>query len=270
MCELFCLSSSVPTTATFSMAEFARHGGDSGPYSDGWGIVFYDGADLNLVREAGAASDSQTLKFIRSNDFSSKTIVSHIRHATQGEVSLRNTQPFCRELRGRRHSFAHNGDLYGLAELVGSDSDYFNPVGETDSERLFCLLLERLRPIWSAATPPTLAQREKVVADLAAEVRSLGPANFIYSDGEYVFVHGHKRKQLGSGEIRPPGLYWLQRSCVGDDLPIIDGFQMNEPGQLPIVQKVVLIASVPLTDEPWIPLEEGELMVIKEGQQIIL
>ena len=270
MCELFCLSSSVSTNATFSMAEFARHGGDAGPHRDGWGIVFYDGRDLNLIREAGAASDSQTLKFIRNNDFSSKTIVSHIRHATQGEISLKNTQPFCRELGRRRHSFAHNGDLYGLENLIGSDSDYFNPVGETDSERLFCLLLERLRPIWSARTVPTLAQREQVVADLAAQIRPLGPANFIYSDGEYVFVHGHQRKQAGSGEMRPPGLYWLERDCVGDDLPAIDGLQMNEPGQLPIVQKVVLVASVPLTDELWIPFEEGELMVIKEGRRIIV
>jgi len=37
--------------------------------------------------------------------------MSRIRYATQGEVSFRNTQPFSRELAGKQHVCAHNGDL---------------------------------------------------------------------------------------------------------------------------------------------------------------
>ena len=40
--------------------------------------------------------------------------ISHIRHAARGSLSLANTQPFTRELAGRSHVFAHNGDLPGV------------------------------------------------------------------------------------------------------------------------------------------------------------
>ena len=42
MCELFAMSSRVPATVTFSLEEFARHGGLTAPHKDGWGIVYYD------------------------------------------------------------------------------------------------------------------------------------------------------------------------------------------------------------------------------------
>ena len=33
----------------------------------------------------------------------------------------------------------------------------------------------------------------------------------------------------------------------------------------PMAQELVLIASVPLTDEPWEPLEEGLVIALKQG-----
>jgi glutamine amidotransferase len=41
MCELFAISSFEPTNVTFSLDEFSKHGGLTGPHKDGWGIVFY-------------------------------------------------------------------------------------------------------------------------------------------------------------------------------------------------------------------------------------
>ncbi|MES9904747.1 MAG: class II glutamine amidotransferase [Sedimenticola sp.] len=40
MCELFAMSSLEPASVSFSMEEFSRHGGLSGPHRDGWGIAF--------------------------------------------------------------------------------------------------------------------------------------------------------------------------------------------------------------------------------------
>ena len=33
----------------------------------------------------------------------------------------------------------------------------------------------------------------------------------------------------------------------------------------PIAQELTLAASVPLTDEPWEPIAEGEVIAVKEG-----
>ena len=108
MCEPFCLSSRVPTRATFSLEKFAKRGGAGGPI-DGWGIAFHEGLDARLYKEPEPAADSAWLRFIRHRQLSSRLVLSHIRRATRGPVTLANTQPFIREFGGHVHVFAHNG-----------------------------------------------------------------------------------------------------------------------------------------------------------------
>jgi len=90
-----------------------------------------------------------------------------------------NTQPFARELGGHVHLFAHNGGLGGIDVLFARSVHRFHPVGDTDSERGFCLLLDRLVKIWEGAS---LDARLAVVEAFAAEMRPLGIANFLYSE----------------------------------------------------------------------------------------
>lgn len=66
MCELFALSSRVPTTVSFSLQRFAQRGGLQGKTLDGWGLAYYDGRDLRLYREPEPARDSVWLPFIGS------------------------------------------------------------------------------------------------------------------------------------------------------------------------------------------------------------
>ncbi|MFI4999193.1 MAG: class II glutamine amidotransferase, partial [Reyranellales bacterium] len=51
MCELFCLSSRLPTRATFSLRAFADRGGPGGRSVDGWGVALHDGRDVRLYKE---------------------------------------------------------------------------------------------------------------------------------------------------------------------------------------------------------------------------
>ena len=53
MCELLALSSNQPATVSFSLMQFAAHGGFSGPHKDGWGIGYYQMLHLDLY-DAGA------------------------------------------------------------------------------------------------------------------------------------------------------------------------------------------------------------------------
>lgn len=259
MCELFCLSSRVPTRTTFSLERFAQRGGAGGPV-DGWGIAFHEGHDVRLYKEPEPAADSSWLRFIQHRQLPSRLVLSHIRRATRGEVSLANTQPFVRELGGRMHVFAHNGRLDGIEDV--RQPHRFSPVGDTDSELAFCMLLERLVPIWSSGRVPSLDERRAVVARFAADMRRLGPANFLYADGEALFAHGHRRIQHGT--IAPPGLWHLSRECsVDTDALAQAGVTIKTDSQ---PQQIALLASVPLTNEPWRPLNEGELLAVANGQ----
>jgi predicted glutamine amidotransferase len=161
MCELFAMSALHPTTVRMSLEEFSRHGGLSGPHKDGWGIGWYEDRDFRLVKERDPAASSACVRFIQTNPFSSSLVLSHIRKATLGPVASRNCQPFVRELGGAWHSFAHNGDLKGLAGHSRLRAEGFRPIGETDSELAFCALLDALRPLWSRGALPPIAERSR-------------------------------------------------------------------------------------------------------------
>ncbi len=263
MCELLALSTSQPARLTFSLHTLASRGGLNGTTHDGWGVAFYQGADVALFREPLAADGSALVSYLETQGPSTKLAISHIRHATQGTVQFSNTQPFIRELGGRTQVFAHNGDLPGIE--VALKLGAYRPVGQTDSEFAFCALLGRLQSLWDGVMLPTLDARLSLLAAFAAELRQLGPANFLYADSDALFAHGHRRLQKGRGPAEPPGLWTLQQHCApADALP-------TQTAGVSIAQEErvsLLIASVPLTDEAWQPMLEGELVAVRDGQLI--
>jgi predicted glutamine amidotransferase len=261
MCELFAMSSHLATSFGLSMRRLASHGSPGGHLADGWGIACYDGNDARVLREPEPAADSAWVRFIDGHRLRSRIALAHIRHATQGDVSLANTQPFARELGGRMHLFAHNGMLAGIEQTIGATCRRFRPVGTTDSEVAFCALLERLAPLW-VSDAPGAGERIEVVTRFAAALRAIGPANFIYADGELLFAHGHCRTQA-DGRIAPPGLTMLRRRCAVDldTLPQAGVAVEPQTGK----QVLTLFASVPLSDETWRALEEGEIVVVRDG-----
>lgn len=210
MCELIAISSQRSTQLTLSLQTLSAHSGDTSTTRDGWGVAFYQGKDVALFREPMAASDSPLVHFLQSQGLSTTLAISHIRHARRGALDLSDTQPFLRELAGREHVFAHNGNLPGIDSAESMAFDRYRPVGTTDSEHAFCALLERLHGLWKiASTPPTVQERRLVITAFAADLCKLDPANFIYADGEVLFAHGNRRIQAATGRIAPPGLFLI-------------------------------------------------------------
>lgn len=262
MCELFAMSSRVPAIVRMSLRELARHGGGSAPHADGWGIACYQGLDVRLIKDASPAVNSPWIPFIREHQLLSPIVLVHLRRATQGGVAYVNTQPFARELGGRMHTFVHNGDLTGIFSDKRFALGGFRTIGQTDSELAFMALLARLGPLWRHdAKSPELEARLAIVDQFASELRTLGPANFLYSDGEVVFAHGHRRRQ-SDGRIAPPGLWCLHRSCTDEPHDVAGPVEVSAP------QEVTLVASVPLTQEAWTPLAEGQLIVVNAGRAL--
>ena len=266
MCELFAMSSAVATEVSFSLDEFSKHGGLTDHHRDGWGIAYYSQNTARIIKESTAASNSACMNFVKNYSINSHIIMSHIRYATQGELSLRNTQPFSRELTGKEHVFIHNGDL--KLDDKKYSNNRFQPMGETDSEKAFCYLMGEMATIWSG-NPPILEERHQVFNDFAGEMQALGIANFIYSDSEYVYIYSDKRVVNGKSnpekKVTLPGLFVLKRSCAVDIFESdINGFNMKKDQQ-----HVVLVSSVPLNDENWVALEPKQCLVLQAGEIIL-
>ncbi len=158
MCELFGLSSGRPVSFTCSLRRFAAHGSREGPNHDGWGIAAYEGREARIIKEPAAAAQSEWERFVEKHGVTSPLVIAHIRHASVGSNSFANTHPFERELGGVRHVFAHNGNVVDIRREPPTLGG-FHPIGDTDSEYAFCVLLNRLTGAWRGPEPPSAATR---------------------------------------------------------------------------------------------------------------
>jgi len=261
MCELFAISSKLPTKVTFSLEEFSRHGGKTKTICDGWGLAFYEGVYAQVFREAEPAAYSEWMYFLQNHQHQSQCVISHIRRATQGGRALRNTQPFSREMGGHRHVFCHNGNLKNIRHEVKPKN--FTPIGETDSEYAFCYLMGEMGKLWRQEKP-SLNQRAEVVKAIFDRFSALGPANFLYCDGDYLYAYANKRTQA-NGRIEPPGMYYLCRDCECDhETQSLSGVEVKH-SKVDSSQTLVLFASVPLSNEKWLPFEPNQLIIAREG-----
>ena len=253
MCELLGLNSNVPTAATFSFSGLSARGGQTGDHVDGFGMAFHDGEGCRVFRDEGRACDSPVADFLRRHPLRARTVLAHVRKATQGAVGLANCHPFQREWLGRHWLFCHNGDLGAHRPPLDGRA---LPAGSTDSEWAFCWLLAQLgRRFASAPDWPELAP---VLAELVPQLAAHGVFNMLLTDGRALYAHASTK------------LSWVQRRhpyarprLVDCDLEI-DLASANGPSD-----RMVVVATRPLTTgEPWRVFEPGELRVFVAGRSV--
>ncbi len=251
MCELLALNSNVPTAATFSFCGFSARGGHTGDHADGWGMAFHDGDGCRVFIDTGRACDAPLAEFLRVHPLRARTVLAHVRKATQGAVDLANCHPFQREWLGRHWLFCHNGDLQDFHPTLDGS---FLPVGRTDSERAFCWLMQQLRRRFSTAPDWTLLA--PVLAELVPVIVRHGTFNMLLTDGRAVYAHASTR------------LVWLERqhpfarARLVDREVEIDLAVANAPDDC-----MTVIATRPLThDEAWRHFVPGELRAFADGR----
>ena len=176
MCELLGLSAQYPVTLEMSFQKLMQRAELDNPH--GWKAVFYEQNDAYLFREPRPASNSQLANLLAECGIESCLVISHIRKATTGPIELRNTHPFSREIQGRLHSFAFNGNVPGVFDL-GLKLTRFLPIGVTDGEYTFCWLLEQLADRvdnidWKFSA--------SILKSFGEQLATMGPTNFLYSD----------------------------------------------------------------------------------------
>ena len=263
MCELVAMSASGPHTVRYELDLCAAEGGERHRNRDGWGILFAQDRDAYLFREPDPAATSELARMVVRDERPCKHLIAHVRRASAGEPALANTYPFDRIVHGKRNAFAHNGDLPGIEDHKDAREFIPHRIGDTDSELAFLMLLDRLR----GTKTTDAAERLDVFARFAAEMRELGSANFLFFDGEYLFVHADRRRfetEDGLTEPREPGLNI--RSF--DDSHRGDRWTARGASIEEISGPLHLFASVPLDPEGWEPLPRGTVIVLKDGKTV--
>lgn len=252
MCELLGMSANVPTDICFSFAGLMQRGGGTGPHKDGWGIAFYEGKGVRCFHDPNPSVDSRIANLIKEHPIKSHVVVSHIRQANVGNVTLENTHPFQRELWGYTWTFAHNGQLDKA--LFSKKLSYYQPVGTTDSEFAFCWMLGEIRKQFPER-PENLAELSALIQTLAEELRELGVFNMLLSESTALFAF------CGSK------LSWITRCAPFGEASLtdcdmtVDFMKETTPNDI-----VTVIATVPLTEnERWNTINPGQLVTFVKG-----
>lgn len=247
MCQLLGMNANTPTDVMFSFTGLATRADE---HKDGFGIAFFEDRGLRLFVDPHSALDSPVADMVKRYPIRSDNVIAHIRKATQGRVALENTHPFARELWGRYWVFAHNGDLKGFQpRLHGA----FRPVGDTDSERAFCWLMQELAK--AHANVPTVAELSATLRELMPAIARHGTFNLLLSNGQALWAHASTH------------LHWLVRehpfcrATLADEDVSVDFAALTTPSD-----RVAVIATEPLTaGEPWQTFAPGELKVFVDG-----
>ncbi|CAN0175023.1 unnamed protein product, partial [Hapterophycus canaliculatus] len=143
------IQANTPTDFCFSFRGFRERGGRTGRHVDGWGVAFFEGKGFRNFCDSLPSALSPIANLICTYPIKTRTVIAHVRMATQGKVRLENVHPFSRELWGSYWIFAHNGDVPAAKDvtksgLLHTKSKRYTPVGTTDSEAVFCYFLNCL------------------------------------------------------------------------------------------------------------------------------
>lgn len=254
MCELLGLNANHKTTIVRSFTSLAERGGNSAPHRDGWGITFYEGAKgCRTFKDTDPSCCSAVSAFVQNNAIESELTIAHIRQANRGNVKTENTHPFTRVMWGRCWTMAHNGQLDKNIQLDVGD---FIPLGQTDSELAFCWILNEVKNAFPI--PPENARvLFEFIAQKARYLNSKGVFNMLLTDGDYLFAFCGKK------------LAWLKRQAPFGVVEYTEGKGVHDLSEVYDKNHIVtLIATQPLTNEPWVELLPNDYALFNDGRCI--
>jgi predicted glutamine amidotransferase len=209
-------------------------------HPDGWGVALSErNAAWTTYRSLLRAYDDTAFHQLATSA-RGEIIVAHVRQKTQGDIRLENTHPF----QVGSWVFTHNGTIRNVDYLSAHCSETRNGAirGDTDSERLLAFLLTKL----DEASGLNRISRSDVDHLLRAttqelsQVPDLGTASFLLSDGSALYAH-----RWGAP------LFLLQRTGNEE-------LGCSECSRNPCIA----VTTEPLTDENWLPLQDGDLVRI--------
>lgn len=199
MCELFGFTSEKSADITDYLRTFFSHSA-SNPH--GWGMMYEDNGRA-ILKEPVSAGSSSFLSELLENLPPQKELLAHIRFATVGAISPDNCHPFTgTDNSGREWTLIHNGTIFSDKR----DHRYLAvQKGDTDSERLFLALLDRLNEHISRSVPGE-RQRFEIINDFIVENAPRNKLNLMIYDGDMLYVHKNLKntlcfKRLGGGII---------------------------------------------------------------------
>jgi predicted glutamine amidotransferase len=260
MCHIGLISSEKPDVFPMDLENFFL-GSQTTDNKDGWGIARYTTISTILELNLGVckrnypqttvlpsleslhkgetrihlcknpldASSDHTCKTCFRLAFPSNLHLLHIRHMSFGNPDGANTHPFYRHWNGKDWSFVHHGTV----EYVGWKTPHrtlgsFQPLGNTDSEKIFCTLLHALHeaksggknledPIKMGEVLQTVTR--KICRGKVPGSQVTGTMNYILTNGDFIFQFCNRENSMYRKEVPENKVIKIFTQPIQDDLP---------------------------------------------------
>ena len=266
MCRLYAMQANEPTRVECSLVhaqnalmQQSQLDTEGLVHGHGWGVADYRNGVPLVEKETWAAFHGEHFKKTAARVYA-HTVVAHVRRATVGGTSIENTHPF-------HHGawiFAHNGTIPNFLKVRDLMIPHIDPLlrndirGTTDSEHIFYYLMTL------HLKHPDVPLRRLVGHGLNSIVhwaREVDPAAKIGLN--IVLTNG--RQLVGSRLGRT--LWHLVREQVF--ICDICG-QKHVHHEVGTEYRAVEIASEPLTDDNWRPLQDGVVFSVDEDYYLLI
>ncbi len=187
---------------------------------DGWGLGYYPGGEpsATVLKEPAPPQGSIRSQLARAwEHLESSLFVLHIRSARWGAITDANTQPFVRSWGRRDWMIGHSGSLTTRPTDDRGDRGVFEPIGSTDTEQLFCILMSRFAERgWKSIADANLPE----VRDWLDVFDDDGGLTIALTDGRDLLVYADRDQDstIWLGQLSPP----YDRCVIGDGDLIVD------------------------------------------------
>jgi predicted glutamine amidotransferase len=228
---------------------------------DGWGIGYYPGGEpsASVLKEHAPPAGSIRSQLVEAwEHLESSLFVLHIRHATWGSLTDANTQPFTRAWGRRDWMFAHAGSLRARPELEPHAT--FEPIGSTDTELVFCELMNRFAECgWQSLGDADL----DTLRGWLKSINELGSLTAVLCDGRDLCVYADRDGQV-------PLHYWEAVPPYGELVFADHDLKVDLARRGLKSRRGVVVSTTPteVLGHPrgaWHPIEPGHLLVVRQG-----
>ena len=229
---------------------------------DGWGLGYYPAGEpsASVLKEAAPSRGSIRAELVKAwEHLESSLFVLHIRTATWGPNTDANTQPFAYAWGGREWMIGHSGSL---ASRPDDDLDpHFEPVGGTDTERVFCVLLARIAARgWKSFGDVDM----RVLHGWLVELNAQGALNLVLTDGRDLIAYADRSgaESTHMAELLPP---YSSLTLADADVRIDLTRRGSKPRKGWVVSSQRLALEGASKELAWRTLAPGELVMLRQG-----
>ena len=271
MCRLFGFRSIINSkvhrsllTADNALSTFSQS------HPDGWGVSYYVDGAPHVIKSEKTALEDNLFKTV-SGVVSSRTVIAHIRSATEGALNILNTHPF----QHGRWVFAHNGNINNFTNLKPQLMQYIDLdlqryiLGDTDSEVIFYMLLTQLQKHCSLqgkcsiddiakATQATIAILKSIIGPLLNDDNGPPSANYL----TFIITNGDTMLGFQGGKKLCFSTY--KTLCGEKDICPHYEHECENPSQSGLVKHLQISSEPLLGENVWLPVQFEQIVAIDQ------